>query len=261
MNDAIVIIPTYNERDNLEAIVRRTLTATSAVDVLIVDDNSPDGTGGLADELSDTNPRIRVLHRAAKEGLGVAYKDAFRWAARHHYTQVVEMDADGSHHPEALPAMLALLEDHDLVLGSRWIPGGSVQNWSKGREALSRGGNLYTRLALGIRVHDATGGFRAFRVDALHRLDLDDVASHGYCFQVDVVWRALQRSLSVVEYPITFTERVHGYSKMSRGIVAESLTQVTLWGVQRRLSEFAAVLLHGKPLPSVRRTSSVTQPG
>ena len=256
MNTAIVIIPTYNELGNLRPIVERALAATPDVDVLIVDDDSPDGTGDLADVLSQADARVRVLHRAGKQGLGVAYRDAFGWARRHHYTRVVEMDADGSHHPEELPRILALLDDHDVVLGSRWVPGGTVQNWSKGRELLSRGGNLYTRVALGIRVHDATGGYRGLRIEALDCIDVDAVASQGYCFQVDVVWRALQAGLRVVEYPITFTERTVGYSKMSGNIVRESLVHVTQWGIRRRIDEVTELLRHRRRLPSVRRTSS-----
>ena len=196
-----------------------------------------------------------MLSRTEKSGLGGAYLAGFAWAREHGYEAIIEMDADGSHHPEALPRMLELLEDADLVLGSRWVPGGEVENWPLSRKLLSKGGNLYTRLALGIAVKDATGGFRAFRTSALASIDLDGVASQGYCFQVDLVWRALQRGLRVVEFPITFTERVHGVSKMSKDIVSESLLRVTVWGARRRAQEIGALLRHGHRLPSVRATS------
>ncbi|GAB3574717.1 polyprenol monophosphomannose synthase [Leifsonia lichenia] len=251
MNTSIVIIPTYNERDNLEWIVGRTLRATPNVDILIVDDGSPDGTGAIAADLERDHERVRYLERDAKAGLGAAYLAGFSWARANHYRRVIEMDADGSHHPEELPTMLGLLERYDLVLGSRWVPGGAVENWPLHRRLLSRGGNLYTRLALGISVRDATGGFRGFRMEALDRIDLRTVESHGYCFQVDVLWRGLQAGLDVVEFPIVFTERVHGVSKMSGDIVTESLAKVTGWGVRRRIRELAA-LLHGAPLSPLR---------
>lgn len=254
MNRSLVVIPTYNELDNLQPIVNRTL-AVPGVDILVVDDSSPDGTGFLAEQLAAQHPQVHVFHRAVKDGLGGAYLAGFAWALARGYEVIVEMDADGSHHPEDLPRLIALLDDHDLALGSRWVPGGVVENWPAHRLALSRGGNLYTRLALGIGVADATGGFRAFRSEALRRIDLADVASQGYCFQVDLLWRALQRGLRVVETPIVFTERVSGESKMSGGIVSESLKKVTMWGVRRRLQEVRA-LLQGHPLPSVRVLST-----
>ena len=199
---------------------------------------------------------MHVLHRAGKEGLGPAYLAGFAWGLEHGYEAIVEMDADGSHHPEDLPRLLGQLVDHDLALGSRWVPGGMVEHWPARRQLLSRGGNWYTRVALGIDVRDATGGFRAFRSEALRRIHLDDVASHGYCFQVDLVWRALQAGLTVVELPIVFTERVHGVSKMDRGIVLESLRMVALWGVRRRSQAVYELLVHHRRLRSVRRNSS-----
>jgi len=261
MNDALVIIPTYNERDNVELIIARTLAASSSLDVLVVDDGSPDGTGEIADRLAARHPQVHVLHRVAKEGLGAAYLAGFAWGIEAGYERLVEMDADGSHHPEDLPRLLALLDDHDLALGSRWVPGGRVQNWPLRRKLLSRGGNLYTRIALGVAVKDATGGFRAFRSRALERIDLRSVASQGYCFQVDLLWRALERGLRVVEMPITFTERVHGESKMSGSIVRESLARVTIWGVQRRARETREVFLHRRRLPSVRARYQRALPG
>ena len=257
MNRTAVVIPTYDERENLPRIVARTLAATDpSVHVLVVDDSSPDGTGAIADGLAAAEPRVHVLHRAAKEGLGHAYLAGFAWALAGGYQAIVEMDADGSHHPEDLPRLLAQLETHDLALGSRWVPGGRVENWPAQRLLLSRGGNRYARAALGIDVRDATGGFRAFRAAALERIHLGRVASQGYCFQVDLVWRALQAGLTVVEVPIVFTERTHGASKMSRSIVAESLVRVTWWGLRRRARDLAEVLVHHRRLPSVREGSS-----
>ncbi|PZE22997.1 MULTISPECIES: polyprenol monophosphomannose synthase [unclassified Curtobacterium] len=257
MNDALVVIPTYNEKDNVRAIVARTLRASDRVDVLVVDDNSPDGTGAIADELAAADPRVRVLHRAEKNGLGGAYLAGFAWGLERGYERLVEMDADGSHHPEYLPHMLELSETNDLVLGSRWVPGGEVENWPWHRSLLSRGGNLYSRLALGIAVHDATGGFRVFTAPALRRIDLTGIASRGYCFQVDLCWRALEAGLRVVETPITFTEREFGVSKMSGNIVRESLTLVTKWGVDRRIREVKSLVLHRRRLPSVRANAHV----
>ena len=252
MNEALVIIPTYNELKNLAPIVIRTLASTDAVDVLIVDDNSPDGTGDLADELELQHPRVRVLHRSEKAGLGPAYLAGFEWGLHRGYAALVEMAADGSHHPEDLPRLLDLLENHDLALGSRWVPGGRVENWPIRRRLLSQGGNLYTRVALGISVKDATGGFRAFRAESLRQLDLSQVASHGYCFQVDLLWRALLSGFTVVEMPIVFTERVTGESKMSGPIVRESLARVTQWGLHRRLANLGELLVNHHSLPSLR---------
>jgi dolichol-phosphate mannosyltransferase len=231
----LVIIPTYNERENIQSIAGRVRAAVPAADVLVVDDNSPDGTGTLADEMAADDEQIKVLHRSGKEGLGAAYIAGFRWAAGHGYEVMVEMDADGSHQPEELPLLLTALQDADLVLGARWVPGGKVVNWPKSREVLSRGGNTYARLMLGIPLHDATGGYRAFRATTLEKIGLDAVDSRGYCFQVDLALRALRQGLRVVEVPITFVERVHGTSKMSQNIVAEAMWRVTVWGVQGRL--------------------------
>ncbi len=260
MRSALVVIPTYDERENLPGVLARTLAATGEqVHVLVVDDASPDGTGRLADAMAMDEPRIHVLHRVKKEGLGPAYLAGFGRALDRGYDAVVEMDADGSHHPEDLPRLLGQLDDHDLALGSRWVPGGRVENWPASRLLLSRGGNWYTRLALGISVRDATGGFRAFRAEALRRIDLDAVASQGYCFQVDLVWRALQAGLTVVEVPIVFTERIHGVSKMSRSIVLESLTKVAGWGTRRRMNAVWELVVHHRRLRSVRANSSRTR--
>jgi dolichol-phosphate mannosyltransferase len=251
MNETLVIIPTFNEIENLEMIVGRVLAAADA-DILIVDDASPDGTGDLADRLAERHPEVHVLHRSEKNGLGGAYLAGFAWGLERDYWALVEMDADGSHQPEELPKLVDQLIDHDLVLGSRWVPGGRVRNWSRRREILSRGGNMYARLALGIDVRDSTGGYRVFSAAALRRIDLLHVASQGYCFQVDLLWRALERGLRVVEVPITFVEREHGVSKMSGGIVRESLWNVTVWGLRRRARAVREVVVHRRRLPSVR---------
>ena len=230
----LVVVPTYQERLNVEDVVRRLRAAVPLAHVLVVDDNSPDGTGDLADDLAAVDPAVHVLHRAAKEGLGLAYRAGFGWGLERGYDVLVEMDADGSHQPEQLPALLAALPGADLVLGSRWVPGGSVVNWPVRRRLLSQGGNTYVRRALRINLRDATGGFRAFRRTTLEKLDLDGVASHGYCFQVDLAWRTVQAGFRVVEVPIEFVERVRGESKMSGDIVREALWRVTVWGAHLR---------------------------
>jgi dolichol-phosphate mannosyltransferase len=230
-----VIIPTYNEADNLERIVARVRSAVPAADVLIADDNSPDGTGDIADKLALADDHVHVLHRAGKQGLGAAYLAGFGWALDRGYGAMVEMDADGSHDPAELPSLLAALEDADLVVGSRWVKGGTVRNWPRSREVLSRGGNAYARVMLGLSVHDATGGYRAYRAATLQDIGLHSVKSQGYCFQIDLTLRAVRAGKKVVEVPITFTERTQGTSKMSRAIVAEALWKVTEWGIAARL--------------------------
>lgn len=231
----LVIIPTFNEYENLPLIISGIQEQLPAVDILVADDNSPDGTGKLADQLALANPNIHVLHRQAKQGLGAAYLAGFDWAKNQDYDVVVEMDADGSHRPVDLVKVLTALNDADVVLGSRWIKGGKVVNWPIQREILSRGGNIYTRLMLGIALRDATGGFRAYRMSALNKIDLRAVQSQGYCFQVDMAWRAVKAGLKVIEVPITFIEREIGESKMSGAIVKEALVKVTVWGIQRRI--------------------------
>ena len=233
----LVIIPTYNERENVEAIVARVSASVPAVDVLIVDDGSPDGTGKIANELAANDPRVQVLHRTEKAGLGAAYIAGFDWGLQHDYDVLVEMDADGSHAPEQLPLLLGALADADLVLGSRWVSGGTVVNWPKSRELISRSGNLYTRLALGIQLRDATGGYRAYRRAVLETVDYRAVASQGYCFQVDLAWRASRAGFRVVEVPITFADRERGDSKMSGAIVREALWRVTQWGARHRADQ------------------------
>lgn len=230
----LVIIPTYNESESLPGVLERLRRAVPDAHILVADDNSPDGTGDLADALAAQDDHVHVLHRAGKEGLGKAYLAGFAWALERGYDVIVEMDADGSHRPEELPRLLAQIPHADVVLGSRWVPGGSVVNWPASRRVLSQGGSLYTRLALGIPTRDATGGYRAYRASALRSLDLDTVESNGYCFQIDLLWRALQRGLVVREVPITFVEREAGTSKMSGRIVREALVNVGRWGAAYR---------------------------
>ncbi|PFG38027.1 dolichol-phosphate mannosyltransferase [Georgenia soli] len=240
----LVIVPTYNERDALPHAIRRTREAVPEADILVVDDASPDGTGDLADAAAAVDPAVHVLHRAAKEGLGRAYVAGFAWALARDYELVVEMDADGSHRAEDLPALLARAAEPDapdLVLGSRWVPGGEVVNWPAHRELLSRGGNVWVRLALGVPVQDATGGFRVYRATTLRRLPLDEIESQGYCFQVDMTWRVHRDGGSIVELPITFVERHEGQSKMSRAIVLEALWRTTAWGLAHRGRQLAAL--------------------
>jgi dolichol-phosphate mannosyltransferase len=231
----LVVIPTYDERENLPRLLDRLHAAVPAADVLVVDDASPDGTGALADERAAADGRVHVLHRAGKQGLGAAYLAGFAWALARGYDAVVEMDADGSHSPEQLPDLLAALDRADVVLGSRWVPGGSVVDWPRRRELLSRGGNAYTRAMLRLPVRDATGGFRVYRRAVLEQLHLEDVSSQGYCFQVDLVSRAHRAGFTITEVPIRFVERVSGASKMSRSIVTEALWRVTQWGIRSRL--------------------------
>jgi dolichol-phosphate mannosyltransferase len=238
----LVVVPTYDERANLEGVVRRLRAAVPGADVLVVDDESPDGTGQLADELAAADAAVRVLHRARKGGLGAAYVAGFTWGLARGYDVLVEMDADGSHQPEQLPWLLAALVDADLVLGSRWVPGGEVTDWPVVRRLLSQGGNTYVRLALGLDLRDATGGFRAYRRETLEAIDFAKVASHGYCFQVDLAWRVARRGDRVLEVPISFVERTEGRSKMSGAIVREALWKVTLWGARTRFEQARAMV-------------------
>jgi len=233
----VMVMPTYNEAANLEWIVGRLRNARPQVDVLVVDDSSPDGTGAIADRLAAADPQVKVVHRAAKQGLGAAYRHGFRVALDDGYDVIGEMDADGSHQPEELHKLLTALHDADLVIGSRWIPGGSVVNWPFQREALSRGGNLYVRLLLGIPVKDATAGFRLFRRATLEKIDLQSVRSTGYVFQTDMAYRTLQAGLRVTEVPIEFVERERGDSKMSGAVARESLQKITVWGVRERVAQ------------------------
>ncbi|GAA1901043.1 polyprenol monophosphomannose synthase [Lapillicoccus jejuensis] len=232
-----VLVPTYDERENLPRIVARLRAAVPDADVLVLDDASPDGTGDVADRLAAADDAVHVLHRTGKQGLGAAYLAGFAWALERGYDAAVEIDADGSHQPETLPGLLRAARDADVVIGSRWVPGGSVVNWPSHRKALSVGANLYTRVLLGMPVSDATAGFRVYRADALRRLGLATIDSQGYCFQVEMTWRAVKAGLHVVEVPIEFVEREIGRSKMNGDIVAESLRRITGWGVKHRWSE------------------------
>ena len=226
----VVIMPTYNERQNLESITGRVRAALPEADLLIVDDNSPDGTGDIADKLAEADSHVQVMHRTEKAGLGKAYMSGFSWALERGYGVIVEMDADGSHLPEHLPVLVGALAHADLAIGSRWMPGGRVVNWPRSREALSRGANVYTRLMLGLKVRDATAGFRAYRASTLRTISLDQVQSTGYCFQIDLTMRVAQAGLKIVEVPITFVEREHGASKMSNSIILEAFWRVAQWG-------------------------------
>lgn len=247
---SLVVIPTYDESANLEWIIRRIHDAQPGVDILVADDNSPDGTGDIADRLASADPRVHVLHRESKQGLGSAYRAGFAWGLARDYDVLLEMDADGSHRPEDLQQILSASEaGADLVLGSRWVPGGGVVNWPLHRRLISRGGTLYARVLLGISVRDATGGFRAFRRGTLLRLDLDDVASQGYCFQIDMTRRVLAAGMQVVEVPITFVERERGESKMSGAIVREALFRVTVWGLARLIPSNRLVPENTRPRP------------
>ncbi|MFE7579728.1 polyprenol monophosphomannose synthase [Streptomyces sp. NPDC057521] len=237
LGSVLVIIPTYNEAENIKPIVSRVRAAVPEAHILVADDNSPDGTGKLADELAADDDHVHVLHRKGKEGLGAAYLAGFRWGMDHDYGVLVEMDADGSHQPEELPRLLTALKGADLVLGSRWVPGGRVVNWPKSREFISRGGSTYSRLMLGLRTRDVTGGYRAFRTETLKGIGLDAVASQGYCFQVDLARRAIEAGFHVVEVPITFVDREVGDSKMSKDILVEALWRVTAWGVTSRTNK------------------------
>ena len=234
----LMVVPTYDEVDNLEPLVRRLRAAVPEAEMLVVDDNSPDGTGDLADRLAAEDDAVHVLHRAGKGGLGAAYRVGFAWALARDYDVIGEMDADGSHQPEQLPALLSAIEaGADLALGSRYVPGGSVVNWPVHRLGLSRGGNLYVRTLLGIAVRDATSGFRLYRREALAKIDLDSVRSTGYVFQTDMVSRVLNAGLAVQEVPIEFIERVRGESKMSGAVAWESLWRITRWGVRERTAQ------------------------
>jgi len=236
--ELLVVVPPYNERESLPGVIARIRSAVPEADVVVVDDNSPDGTGDLADSLRDAH--VSVLHRPGKDGLGRAYLAGFDLAISGGYRYVAEIDADGSHDPAELPSMLALAADGaDLVIGSRWIAGGAVRNWPWLRQAISRAGNWYSRVMLRSRIRDITAGYRVFRTQAISELELGSVSSQGYCFQVEMAWRLERSGATVVEHPITFIERAQGRSKMHLGIVTEALLRVTGWGLTAGLRKTA----------------------
>lgn len=226
MNKTLVIVPTYNERDNLPMLAERLLKLPVQVELLVVDDNSPDGTGRLADELAAKNPTIHVLHRAQKQGLGRAYCAGFAWALEHGYDFIMEMDGDFSHNPDDIPKFLEAAQNADLVLGSRYCNGIRVINWPLGRLMLSKGAAAYVMIITGMPFTDPTGGFKCFRRRALQSIDLSGVRSNGYSFQIEMTHKIWRQGMKVVEVPIIFTDRFQGASKMSGGIVREALWMV-----------------------------------
>lgn len=239
----LTVIPTYNEKDNLPVVVSRLRAAVPHSDILVVDDNSPDGTGELADSMAADDRAINVLHRTVKDGLGGAYLAGFDWGLENGYDVLVEMDADCSHQPEQLPLLLEAVEGGvELAIGSRYVPGGKTKNWPVHRQILSRGANLYTRIILGTGIKDITAGYRAYTREALGKLNLDGIDSKGYVFQVDLAWRSEQAGLKIVEVPITFVEREIGDSKMDGNIIVDSMTKVTRWGLTARLNSLKKLM-------------------
>ncbi|KRE36969.1 dolichol-phosphate mannosyltransferase [Janibacter sp. Soil728] len=237
-----VLIPTYNERENLPLVVERVRASVPTADVVVLDDNSPDGTGDIADELAAADDHVKVMHREGKEGLGAAYLAGFAWALERGYDAVVEMDADGSHRPEHLPTMLEVAADADLVIGSRYVRGGKIVNWPIDRKAISMAGNLYIKVILGMPVNDATAGYRVYRAETLRIIGLDQVESAGYVFQTDLTVRTVRAGLTVVEVPITFIEREIGVSKMDGDVVRESMARITRWGLTHRRRQVRGLL-------------------
>ena len=229
-NDPVlIVIPTYDEADSILTVLDRVRRAAPRADVLVVDDLSPDGTADLVRRYAGTDPAVHLLSGSGKNGLGTAYRTGFRWALDRGYAAVAQMDADLSHPPERVPALLASLQDHDVVVGSRYVAGGEVRDWPWSRRLLSRGGNAYARLVLGLPVHDVTAGFKAFRRDALLTIGALDSVSDGYCFQIENTWRAARSGLRIAEVPITFVDRTAGESKMSARIALEAMRRVLAW--------------------------------
>jgi glycosyltransferase involved in cell wall biosynthesis len=231
----LVVIPTYNEAGTIFETVSRVLAVSPNLQVLVVDDSSPDGTGAIVRESFADQPRVQLLTREKKQGLGPAYIEGFQWAINSGFDVIVEMDADGSHRASDLALLLEASKVSDLVIGSRWIRGGEVENWPWFRKMISRNGNRYAKAMLGTHILDMTSGFRAYRAEFLQQLLSEPVSSHGYSFQVELAYRA-SKAGSVVEVPITFVERVNGKSKMTLAIVLEALTKVTFWGIKRVFS-------------------------
>lgn len=225
----VIVVPTYNESDNIRGLLDAVLHDAPGVDVLVVDDNSPDGTAALVADRPEFLDRVFLLSRADKHGLGAAYRAGFRWALAHDYEAVAQMDADFSHPTSRIEALLTALDDADVAVGSRYVPGGAVNNWPLRRRAISWCGNTYVRLVLRLPVRDATAGFKAFRRDALVAIAAVDSESNGYCFQIENTWQAARRNLRIVEVPITFSDRTHGVSKMSGDIIQEALLRVLVW--------------------------------
>lgn len=251
----LIIIPTYNEYDNLRPLLEQIFTYAPVSDILIVDDNSPDGTGKLADEISAQNPRVHVMHRTGKLGLGTAYIAGFKYAVEHHYDAAFEMDADFSHDPRYLPDFLSAIETADLVIGSRYVKGGGTPNWSLLRRFISGGGNIFARAVLGIPVHDCTAGYRCYRRQVLESIGLDTVESQGYAFQVEMAYRVYKRGFKIVETPIIFQDRRVGKSKMSRAIFLEGF----IWVVRARLGKTSA-FRKVSSLPVECTTPSISNP-
>lgn len=233
MNKTLVLMPTFNEISTLESSVKHLISTNPDLDVLVIDDNSPDGTGYLADQLAKNNGRVNVLHRSAKSGLGRAYIAGFRWGTARGYELLVQMDADGSHRPEDLPALLAKALEAELVIGSRWIRGGEVKNWPKYRQLISKFGNWYAAKALNSKLKDMTAGYRVYQADLIRRLNLDSIEAQGYGFQVEMTYQSQKLGAKVVEIPIQFIERENGVSKMTLDIVVEAFLLCTKWGILR----------------------------
>jgi dolichol-phosphate mannosyltransferase len=232
----LVVIPTYNESENIGSLIEAVLSVTpQGVDFLIADDNSPDGTGKIVDGIAEQNPRVKVLHREKKMGLGPAYVAGFRWGMERGYDALVEMDADFSHNPKYLPDMLKHLGENDVVIGSRYVAGGGTVNWGIGRKIISRGGSLYSRLILGAPIRDFTGGFNGWKRKVLEAVDLGSLRSDGYSFQIELKYRAFVRKFKIKEFPIVFEDRKVGKSKMSKRIVFEALGRV--WSFRFKAAE------------------------
>jgi dolichol-phosphate mannosyltransferase len=229
----LVVLPTYNEIENVEPMLRTLRKVTPQCDILVVDDASPDGTASLAEEVGEEVGQIYVLRRALKSGLGSAYRAGFAWGIEHGYDSFVEIDCDFSHDPLALPSLLTAAEDHDVVIGSRYVPGGHIPQWTLSRRMLSRGGNRYASIMLGLGVADSTAGYRVYSRDVLEQINFRNVKADGYGFQIEMTYRAKRASASIIEVPISFTDREHGESKMSQAIVIEALWLVTKWAIER----------------------------